>query len=130
MEKKRETSHSPAAFRKETEREEEDIRASKGKDGGIAIRGFLISDLTMRSTSPNVNTLIDVGLGMKPEDVIKLLKNACAKAGGQKTWAAQVGISLPHVNDVLHSRRAPGQKICKALGIERVTTYRKARGNG
>lgn len=62
---------------------------------------------------------------MTPETVRKILRKACGKAGGQRTWAAAVSISPPHVNDVLHGRREPGPAICRALGVERVVTYRR-----
>ncbi len=40
--------------------------------------------------------------------------------------AAQVwGVSESYLSDVLSGWRAPGEKICKAVGYERVTMYRK-----
>jgi hypothetical protein len=64
---------------------------------------------------------------MTIDDVIKALQKACAEAGDQKTWAATNGFSGAHVSDVIKRRRDPGERILAALGLERVTTYRKLR---
>jgi hypothetical protein len=64
---------------------------------------------------------------MTIEDVIKALQKACAEAGDQKTWAAAHGLSGAYISDVIRGRRDPGERILTALGLERVTTYRKLR---
>jgi hypothetical protein len=57
-----------------------------------------------------------------------MLLRACAKAGGQKTWAEARGMSQQHVSDVLNRRREPGPKVLDALGLEREEqTYRRRR---
>jgi len=60
-------------------------------------------------------------------DVFRLLREACAAAGGQKAWAEQHGISASYVNDVINSRRDPGDSILRGLGLVRVTVYRRVK---
>lgn len=55
--------------------------------------------------------------------MLLLLKDECARAGGQKAWAEKNGMSAAHVNDVLWSRKDPGEKILNALGLVKVVTY-------
>ena len=62
---------------------------------------------------------------MNEQDVLDRLRAAIEQAGSQRAFADQHGISLQYVNDVLHKRREPGQKILDALGIERVVIYRE-----
>jgi hypothetical protein len=67
---------------------------------------------------------------MTADDVRKLLKAACDKAGSLRAWARAHDLSAPYVSDVLLGNRAPGPSICQALGIEAVkpaTAYRKAK---
>lgn len=63
-------------------------------------------------------------------DVRAILAAECQKAGMQQTWARQKKISAAHVNEVLHGRKAPASKILSALGMERVTLYRRVNGGG
>lgn len=57
---------------------------------------------------------------------VELLRAAVDKAGTQTAFAKKHGISIAYVNDVLQGRRAPGDKILKALGLESQLTYKKA----
>ena len=43
----------------------------------------------------------------------------------QSALAEELGISLGHLNDILCGRRAIGPKVMKALGLERVVTFRE-----
>jgi len=43
----------------------------------------------------------------------------------QAALAEELGISVSHLNDILSGRRAIGPKVMKALGIERVVTFRE-----
>ena len=64
---------------------------------------------------------------MTADDVRKLLATSCEAhraIGGQSAWAKIHGLSAAYVSDVLNGRREPGETICKALGIERVISYR------
>jgi len=63
---------------------------------------------------------------MTEADVIARLKAACDVAGSQKAWAAAHNMTAQWVHDVISGRRAPGQSILDALGLERVVTYRPA----
>jgi hypothetical protein len=60
-------------------------------------------------------------------ELLDLLRRECAKAGGQKPWAAWAGISEPILSDTLNGRRDPGRTILRALGYTKITTvaYRK-----
>ncbi len=64
---------------------------------------------------------------MDRDQVLKLLAHACERAGSQTAWAKEAGMSAAYVCDVLQERRAPGDKVLAALGIERVTVYRRKR---
>lgn len=66
---------------------------------------------------------------MTADDVRKMLRKACDAAGSQKAWAEQAGVTPQYVQDVLSARREPAERICAALGVERVTTYRRVRRN-
>lgn len=56
--------------------------------------------------------------------VIARLRKSCNAAGGQAAWAAKHEISAAYVNDVLRSRRQPGDKITQALGLEKAMLWR------
>ncbi len=65
---------------------------------------------------------------MTTDDVRRMLRGACQAEGSQSAWARRAGVSQAYVNDAMHGRREPGEAILQALGLERVTTYRKRRG--
>jgi hypothetical protein len=48
-----------------------------------------------------------------------------SRFANQKEAAQAWGVSESYLSDVLSGWRAPGEKICKAVGYERVTMYRK-----
>lgn len=62
---------------------------------------------------------------MDLSQVLALLKRRCAKAGGQAAWAKTHDLSPAYVSDVLNGRRGPGAGILRALGVERVVSYRR-----
>ena len=45
------------------------------------------------------------------------------KCGGQSNLALMTGTSPQFVNDVIHGRRKPTDRILKALGLRRVEIY-------
>ena len=57
------------------------------------------------------------------EDVIHLIRSACTEAGGQAAWARQIGEHKQSINEVIHYRRRPTPKMCKALNIRPIVTY-------
>lgn len=59
------------------------------------------------------------------QEVIERLRAACIAAGGQKAFARAHGLTPGYVHDVLHSKRAPADRILTAIGIERITIYRE-----
>jgi hypothetical protein len=63
---------------------------------------------------------------LSEEEVRALLRAATQRAGSQKAWADEHGVSGAYVNDVLRGRRDPGDAILKALGLKRMVTYVKA----
>lgn len=65
------------------------------------------------------------GKQMTVDDVRAMLAKRCEVS--QKAFAEQAAISAAYVCDVLKGRREPGEAICRALGVERVISYRKAR---
>jgi hypothetical protein len=52
-----------------------------------------------------------------------LLKRAVGRYG-HPAWAKHHGISEAYVDDILHGRRLPGEKITKALGLEKALLWR------
>ena len=64
---------------------------------------------------------------MTADDVRAYLKRECEKAGGQAAWCREHDIAPGYAADVLSGRQEPGEAILKALGIERVVTYRRTR---
>lgn len=57
------------------------------------------------------------------EELKKILKNACKKAGSQRKWAMDNKISPSHVNDTLRGNRKIGTKIGAALGYKKVKSW-------
>lgn len=57
--------------------------------------------------------------------VIERLRAACIAAGGQKAFAKAHDLTPGYVHDVLHSKRAPAERILAAIGIERITMYQE-----
>jgi hypothetical protein len=55
---------------------------------------------------------------MRIDDVRSLLERRCREAGGQRAFAREHGLTVQHVNRVLHEGQAPVGRICDALGIE------------
>lgn len=62
---------------------------------------------------------------MTKDDVIQRLRAAANEAGSVKLFAANIGLSLSYVSDVLNGYRPPGDRILDALGLERVVTYQE-----
>ena len=60
---------------------------------------------------------------MNRGNLIALLMAGVRVKGSQKAFAEHLGISTAYLNDVLHNRREPGEKILDALGIKRIVTY-------
>jgi len=45
----------------------------------------------------------------------------------QRQAAAELGISLGYLNDLIHGRREAGPMVLRALGLERRVTYHRVR---
>lgn len=58
-------------------------------------------------------------------DIYALMRKAIADAGGQSAWAARVGVSPQYVSDVVNGRRDPAARMLAAVGVKRVTVYRR-----
>lgn len=61
---------------------------------------------------------------MTANEVVALLRRACAEAGSQTAWADAHGVSYSYVNDVIQGRRLPGAGIAHGLGLARMVVYR------
>lgn len=61
------------------------------------------------------------------EDFRELLKTLTGIHGSQKELAYYLGISASYMNDLVRGRREPGPKVLKAMMLERVVCYRKAK---
>lgn len=66
-----------------------------------------------------------MGESMTVDQVREILFRACEKAGSQRQWAMRYGLSNAYVNDVLSSRRDPGEGILVALGLRKIVTYER-----
>lgn len=52
-------------------------------------------------------------------DVFRLIRVACGKAGSQRAWAYQHGLSPQFVSDVLNAKCLPTDIILAAVGLAR-----------
>lgn len=66
---------------------------------------------------------------MTTDDVVNHLLKMVVDFGAQDRLAEHLGITPQYLCDVLKRRRAPGDSILKALGLERVVIYRKKNAN-
>lgn len=73
---------------------------------------------------PRYRDTIPPGPWIDMNGVVLRLRKSCNAAGGQAAWAAKNEISAAYVNDVLKSRRLPGEKITRALGLEGALLWR------
>lgn len=64
---------------------------------------------------------------MDKMQIIDLLKEQVRRAGSQNNWAVQHGLSGAYVNDVLHGRRDPADRLLDALGYEKYVVYRRVK---
>lgn len=64
-------------------------------------------------------------------DPIADLSNRLGRAGSYRALALELDVSAGHLHHVLSGKRAPGDKLLKALGYESETrvTYRKTHGH-
>lgn len=69
-------------------------------------------------------TTIPHGPWLEWPDVQKRLRKSVNAAGGQSAWAKKHEISIAYVSDVMRGRRLPGDKITKALGLEKALLWR------
>ena len=58
----------------------------------------------------------------KVEPIAELRRRLDGKT--QAALASELGISVTHLCDILNGRRAVGPIVLKALGLERVVTFR------
>ena len=52
------------------------------------------------------------------KELLKILREACEKAGSQRKWAVDNGFSPAYVNDVLQGKRYISEAMAKKLGYE------------
>jgi hypothetical protein len=64
-------------------------------------------------------------LVLTADDVRALLRKEVDREGGQRAWARKHWVSAMYVSYVLNEKKEPGDSILKALGLERVVSYRK-----
>ncbi|WP_375275579.1 helix-turn-helix domain-containing protein [Methylorubrum thiocyanatum] len=62
------------------------------------------------------------------DDVRARLSTAIREAGSQKLFAARAGVSAAYVNDIIHGRRAPGERVLAAIAVQRVERFVSLRG--
>lgn len=94
-----------------------DTRQAHLRIAAKATTGVLTMTLRDRATKPP-------GPWLDWPAVEARLQKSVNAAGGQSVWAAKHGISVAYVNDVLRGRRLPGDKITKAIGLEKALMWR------
>jgi hypothetical protein len=62
-------------------------------------------------------------------EFLSVLRDRVAGYATQKDAAQAWGISPQYLSDVLNNGRAPGEKILRAIGWERVEMYRMTKAN-
>jgi hypothetical protein len=61
-------------------------------------------------------------------EFLRLIEGMVQTSGSQKITAQRLQVSPQYLNDVLHGRRDPGQKIYAAMGYAREVRYLQAGG--
>ena len=64
------------------------------------------------------------GNAMTEEEVRMLLRNRCKKAGSQRAYAKQIGVSESDISLILSGKRLTSKRLLEAFGLEKITTYR------
>jgi hypothetical protein len=90
----------------------------------FGVRVIFLLDLPYRYCIP-ISELPVKRKIMKIDGIKKVLENACKKAGGQRAWGRQHGISPAYICETLAERREVGEKILKALGYKSTVFYQK-----
>ncbi len=62
------------------------------------------------------------------DDVRARLSTAIREASSQKLFAARAGVFAANVNDILHGRRVPGERVLAAIAVRRVERFVSLRG--
>jgi hypothetical protein len=60
---------------------------------------------------------------MIDDNLIREILSEKLKVRSQTGLAASMGISVGYLNDVIHNRKAPGDKILKGLGMKRIIVF-------
>jgi hypothetical protein len=60
---------------------------------------------------------------MSEEEARSFLASECKKAGGQRIWALAHCVSPSYVCDAIAGRRAIGEGLAEALGLDRSLTF-------
>lgn len=58
------------------------------------------------------------------EDVINRLKREIETAGNQRQFAQKINVSAAYLNDVMNRKRGPGDKILKAINLQKIVVYK------
>ena len=67
-----------------------------------------------------------MSITLTADEVRDQLKRIARETGSQKIWAARHKVHPTYLSDVINARRDPSDSILKALGLEKVVTYRVA----
>jgi transcriptional regulator with XRE-family HTH domain len=67
---------------------------------------------------------------MNKEELMALLREKITQAGDQRKLAAQLGVSQPHLSEILNGRKEPAEKVLTALGLRRVVMFEKIEKGG
>jgi DNA-binding phage protein len=57
---------------------------------------------------------------LKRKDVVRLLRQQVAKAGGQSNWSRKTGVNRSVINRVIQGRQRPTKVLLRVLQLETV----------
>jgi hypothetical protein len=60
--------------------------------------------------------------------VQKALTDLVKRVGSQRAAAAFLGISSPHMSELLRETRRPGERVLKRLGLKKTVVYEPVKG--
>lgn len=83
-------------------------------------------DTVLRASANDCNYYFCGVVWQAMKDPLAMLKRRQGTRS-QKALAEELGITPSYLCDVLQRRRDPGPQVLRALGLERVVTYREIR---
>ncbi len=64
------------------------------------------------------------------DEVLEMISSLVLEKGSQAEAAKHLGISGAYLGDILKNNREPGAKVLDALGLERITVFKRTVSKG